>query len=90
LLAGALLALPVYFYMPVIYALFKANRQSVVVTVTVLGIGVNLALNLWWLPGLGMLGAALAAAASQWVLGVVYLALGWRLREQRLEEPAAA
>ncbi len=90
LLAGALLALPVYFYMPVIYALFKANRQAVVVVVTVFGILLNLLLNLWWLPALGMLGAALAAAASQWALGAVYLVLGWRLRELRLDERVAA
>ena len=82
LLAGALLALPIYFYVPVVYALFKANRQNVVVAVTILGIVVNLLLNLWWLPKQGMLGAALAAAASQWVMGAVYLALGWSLSEQ--------
>ena len=54
----------------------------VVVAVTILGIVVNLLLNLWWLPKQGMLGAALAAAASQWVMGAVYLALGWSLSEQ--------
>ena len=81
LLAGALLALPVYFYIPVVYALFKADRQRVVVGVTVLGIAVSVLFNLWWLPALGMLGAALAAAVAQWVMGAVYLLLGWRLRE---------
>ena len=81
LLAGALLALPVYFYIPVVYALFKANRQRVVVGVTVLGLAVSVLLNGWWLPVLGMLGAALAAAVAQWVMGAVYLILGWRMRE---------
>jgi O-antigen/teichoic acid export membrane protein len=80
LLAGALLALPVYFYSPIIYAHFKANRQRVVVAVTLVGLLVSLLLNLWWLPRLGMLGAALAAASAQWVMGAVYLVLGWRLR----------
>jgi O-antigen/teichoic acid export membrane protein len=82
LVAGALLALPVYFYIPVVYALFKANRQRVVVGVTVFGILVSLLFNLWWLPALGMLGAALAAAMSQWAMGAVYLVLGWSLRER--------
>jgi O-antigen/teichoic acid export membrane protein len=81
LLVGALLALPVYFYVPVVYALFKANRQRVVVGITIFGIVVSLLLNWWWLPGLGMLGAALAAAASQWAMGAVYLVFGWSLRE---------
>lgn len=81
LVVGALLALPVYFYVPVVYALFKANRQRVVVGVTIFGIGVSLLFNLLWLPGLGMLGAALAAAVSQWAMGVVYLVLGWGLRQ---------
>ena len=81
LLVGALLALPVYFYVPVVYALFKANRQLVVVGITIFGIVVSLLFNLWWLPGLGMLGAALAAAVSQWAMGVIYLVLGWSLRE---------
>lgn len=82
LLAGALLALPLYFYLPVVYALFKANRQSAVVAVNVFGVVLNLLLNLWWLPALGMLGAAWAAAATQWAMGVVYLVLGWSLRER--------
>ena len=81
LLAGALLALPVYFYIPVVYALFKANRQRVVVGVTVVGIVASVLFNLWWLPALGMLGAALAAAVAQWVMGALYLALSWGLRE---------
>ncbi len=81
LLAGALLALPVYFYIPVVYALFKANRQRVVVGVTVLGIAVSVLFNWWWLPAMRLLGAALAAAVAQWVMGAVYLVLGWRMRE---------
>jgi len=82
LMAGALLALPVYFYVPVVYALFKANRQRVVVGVTLFGLAVSLFCNLWWLPVQGMLGAAMAAAASQWAMGAVYLYLGWSLRER--------
>jgi len=83
LLAGALLALPVYFYIPVVYALFKANRQRVVVGVTVLGLVVSVLFNAWWLPSQGMLGAAWAAAVAQWVMGAVYLALGWSLRDSQ-------
>jgi len=90
LVAGGLLALPVYFYMPVIYALFKANRQATVVWVTVLGIGLSLLFSLWWLPSLGTVGAAWAAAAAQWSMGAIYLGLGWRLREPLAEGQTGA
>jgi len=76
--------------MPVIYALFKANRQATVVWVTVLGIGLSLLFSLWWLPSLGTVGAAWAAAAAQWSMGAIYLGLGWRLREPLAEGQAGA
>ncbi len=72
LLAGALFVLPLYFYLPVIYALFKADRALWVVAANGAGILLNLALNAWWLPALGALGAAWASAATQWALLLIY------------------
>ena len=71
--------LPLYAYVPIIYALYKADQPLWVVAANGLGIGVNLALNAWWMPALGALGAAWAAAATQWLLLGVYLLWGGRL-----------
>lgn len=72
LAAGALFVLPIYFYLPVIYALFKADKALWVVAANGVGILINLALTVWWLPPLGALGAAWASAATQWALLLIY------------------
>jgi O-antigen/teichoic acid export membrane protein len=78
-LAGALYVLPIYFYLPIIYALFQANRPGQVVAVNALGIGVNAALMLWWLPAFGSQGAAWASAAAEWSMVMLYVFLSRRL-----------
>jgi O-antigen/teichoic acid export membrane protein len=71
--AGVLFVLPIYFYLPIIYALFKVDKALWVVAANVLGVLLSLALNLWWLPIFGALGAAWASAATQWALLLLYL-----------------
>ncbi len=72
-IVGGLLALPAYFYLPIVYALYKAGSQSRVVTINALGIGVNLLLSLLLLPRVGMIGAVTGAAVAQWCMFVAYL-----------------
>ena len=81
LLLGGLFIWPIYFYLPIIYALFKANQQSAVIAVNFVGVSVNLLLNLILLPRLGLLGAVMASAAAQWLMGLVYLIRGQALKE---------
>lgn len=83
LLAGALFVLPIYFYLPSIYALFRVDKALWVVAANGVGIGLNLALNAWWLPVWGALGAAWASAATQWGLLMIYLLWSRRAGRER-------
>jgi O-antigen/teichoic acid export membrane protein len=80
--AGAAAVMPAFAYLPVIYALFKVGRPGSVVVTNVCGVGVSLVLMWWWLPRHGLLGAAWAAAGSQWAMLAVYGVLAWHLRER--------
>ncbi len=81
---GGLLALPVFAYLPLVYALYKLNRQTWVLVINLLGIGASLALSLALLPRYGMLGAVAASAVAQWAMllayGAAWLARGDVLR----------
>jgi O-antigen/teichoic acid export membrane protein len=72
LLMGGASVWPIFFYLPIIYALFRAERQGLVILVNAGGIGVSVALNLALLPSLGLMGAAAGAAAAQWAMGLAY------------------
>jgi O-antigen/teichoic acid export membrane protein len=71
--AGGLLVFPIYVYLPRLYALYKANRPARVLLFNLLGGGISLLLSLWLVPGLGLTGAVLAAAAAQWFALLAYL-----------------
>lgn len=72
-LVGALYVLPIYFYVPFVYALYKGNRQKIVVQVSLIGALLNVLLNIWLIPAWGMLGALLATAIVQWLSLFVYV-----------------
>ncbi|MFQ5613245.1 MAG: lipopolysaccharide biosynthesis protein [Anaerolineae bacterium] len=82
LVFGGLFALPVYFYSPVIYGLFKANQESVVIKVSFLGAGINFLLNVILLPQVGLVGAIIASAAVQWLTFFIYLGQSRALRAE--------
>jgi len=73
LVAGGLFVLPIYFYLPIIYALYKADQQLTVLKINIIGAGLNFGLNLLLLPSIGMIGAVIASAISQWVMLAAYL-----------------
>ncbi|MCL4263296.1 MAG: polysaccharide biosynthesis C-terminal domain-containing protein [Anaerolineae bacterium] len=81
-LLGGLFVIPIYFYLPVIYALYKTNRQWQVIWVNLFGLGVNLGLNLLLVPRLGMVGAMMGSAVAQWGMWLIY---GWLSRNIRAE-----
>ncbi|MCB0205301.1 MAG: hypothetical protein KDH89_10830 [Anaerolineae bacterium] len=82
MLIGGLMVLPSYFYLPIIYAFFRANRQVVVLEVNLIGIVASLAVSVLLLPRVGMAGALAASASSQWLMLAIYVLWGRRLRGQ--------
>ena len=74
LLVGGLFVLPIYLYLPIIYALYGAQRETAVLKINLLAAGLNLVLNLLLLPSVGMIGAIIASAIAQWVTLGAYLA----------------
>jgi O-antigen/teichoic acid export membrane protein len=77
---GGAVALPIYFYLPIIYALYKGGLAGRVVGINVLGIATSAAISLLLLPTLGLLGAVTGAAAAQLLMLLAYV---WRSRELR-------
>lgn len=77
---GAFYVLPIYYYLPTIYALYKAERQSLVLAANLCGLAANLALNVILLPRLGLVGAILAATLVHWGVFGFYLIMGRTLR----------
>lgn len=77
---GGLYVLPMYYYLPLIYALYKADQQSTVLAVSSAGIVLKLAANLLLLPRLGLPGAIVSVAVIQWLILVLYAWRAHRLR----------
>jgi O-antigen/teichoic acid export membrane protein len=71
---GALFVLPIYFYLPFIYALYRVDQQTTVLRINLLGVLAGGILALALVPSLGMLGGVAASAAAQWLMLVAYLA----------------
>jgi len=69
---AALLVLPIFYYLPLIYLFFKRKREKVVVGINALGIAVNLGGNLLLIPAWGIEGALLATATGQWCMAGAY------------------
>jgi O-antigen/teichoic acid export membrane protein len=76
---GGLAALPLFYFSPIIYALYKAEKQTTVLLVNLLGIGSALILNLILLPHLGLIGAIVAMVLIKWSTLLIYNWQGRRL-----------
>jgi O-antigen/teichoic acid export membrane protein len=81
MLVGGGLVLPTYFYLPIIYALYRADQQMAVLKINLAGTGINFVLNLILLPTLGLLGALLASTMAQWAMLAAYLYLNKGLQQ---------
>lgn len=82
LFLGGALVLPCYFYLPIVYGFYKANRQTVVLQINVAGIVASLGLSVLLLPRIGMTGAVAASAAAQWLMLALYILWGRTLRDR--------
>jgi O-antigen/teichoic acid export membrane protein len=82
LLLGALYAWPMYYALPIIYSLYRSNAQAAVLKVNIAGAGLNLILNLYLVPRIGIAGALLATTTVQWLAFAAYVALGRALRDR--------
>jgi len=76
---GFLIVWPLFYYLPIIYALYKANRQNVVIGVNLAGAALNLVLDLWLLPRLGLIGVVASEAVVTCIILVVYWYCGRRM-----------
>jgi O-antigen/teichoic acid export membrane protein len=73
---GGLFVWPLYFFLPIIYALYQANRQNTVIAVNLAGIALNVALDILLLPAYGLVGVVASAALVKWLVLVVYWLCG--------------
>lgn len=78
LVVGGLHVLPIFFTLPIIYALYKADLQRQVLYVNLVNVGLNLGLNILWIPRWGLLGALLSTALTSWLTLIFY---GYRGRQ---------
>jgi O-antigen/teichoic acid export membrane protein len=68
LILGALYALPSFGYLPLVYSLYKRDREREVAKVSFVAAGITIVLTLVLARVLGMTGALAAATAAQWML----------------------
>ncbi|MDW8269462.1 MAG: hypothetical protein RMN24_09880 [Anaerolineae bacterium] len=73
LILGGLYVLPLYYYISIIYEIYKNNLQKIVLFVNLLGIVTKLILNLILLPRIGSIGALLSSAIVAWLALVFYV-----------------
>lgn len=79
LVVGGLHVLPIFFTLPIIYALYKADLQRQVLYVNLVNVGLNLGLNLLWIPRWGLLGALSSTALTSWLTMIFYWHRGRQL-----------
>jgi O-antigen/teichoic acid export membrane protein len=73
LIWGVLFALPIFYYLPKIYTLFKNEFQNKVVLINIYGLISNLLLNIILILNFGMIGAIAASATAQIIMLFCYI-----------------
>ena len=71
-LLGALANLPIFYFVPMVYALYKAEKQMVVLKVNLLSIFLTLLLNIIFLPLWGLIGTVLTMVIIKWLVLLIY------------------
>lgn len=69
---GGLYIVPIYFYLILIYTLYKADHERWVVGFNLGFAALNLGLNLLLVPRLGIVGSTAATVVVQWGMALVY------------------
>ena len=71
-LYGYLFALPIFMYLPKVYTLYKLQKEKKVMYYNFISALINAILTVLLLPNMGIKGALLATALSQWILVLLY------------------
>jgi O-antigen/teichoic acid export membrane protein len=79
LIVGGLRVLPIFFTLPIIYALYKADLQRQVLYVNLVNIALNIGMNILWIPRWGVLGALLSTTLTSWLALTFYWYRGRQL-----------
>jgi O-antigen/teichoic acid export membrane protein len=66
-LAAALVIFPTYGIMPIIYGLYKVDRQVTVLKINFFSVALTTVLSFLLLPVVGLMGAILSAAITRWI-----------------------
>jgi O-antigen/teichoic acid export membrane protein len=69
---GFLFVIPIYYYLPIIYIMFRMNRQRLVLVANLTGIAINLLLNIILIPSLGLIGALLSTTVVRLIVLIFY------------------
>lgn len=71
-LPGLLFVLAGFWYAPMVFYMYKQNRQIEVALISVAGVATNAAMCFTFIPSLGILGALMSMAGAQLVMLVLY------------------
>ncbi len=74
---GGLFTLPIFYYSPIIYLLFKMNRQNLVIGINLSAILFSFLLCVFLIPSYQIFGAILSIAITQWLVLLTYLYFQW-------------
>jgi O-antigen/teichoic acid export membrane protein len=69
---GFLFVVPIYYYLPIIYTLFRIERQGLVLGVNFLGIAINLLMNILLIPAIGLIGALVSTTMVRFMALIIY------------------
>jgi O-antigen/teichoic acid export membrane protein len=72
IMIGAIFCIPVFFYSPFIYLLYKSNLQKIVIYITLAAALINLVFNFAFIPLYGIGGSLLASTISQLSMAGAY------------------
>lgn len=82
LVIGAFFIMPIFYYIIVIYQLFKMHKQKMVVIINITGVVISFTLNIILIPICrdGINGAIMAIAITQWIVLLMYAAIQRKLK----------
>ena len=69
---GALLSFPIFWFLPVLYLCYKHNLERPVLMLNLIGILVNIVINYYLIPSLGIKGALIGSVSAQWAILFIY------------------
>ncbi|HSH01508.1 MAG TPA: polysaccharide biosynthesis C-terminal domain-containing protein [Anaerolineae bacterium] len=80
---GGVYIVPIYFYLPLIYLVYKNKQEYFVIGVTASSALLNLMLNIWLTPQKGLEGALMATAIANLFMFALYAGWAWQKRDEK-------